>query len=145
MAELPYAGLSAAGNVPNTGNPFGINRNAGNFAAATEAALSRANWDYSRAELQPLIARLQSMYTNPNGHLEAVQGAQRSATQGFDRSLAAMDTDMSLAGLSLTPDQQQARNQVSSLQRGLTETSAMNMASRGQEEIKQQIATGLNR
>lgn len=123
-------------------NRFGINRGAKDYAAQTQAALLRSDWDYSRAELEPVLNRLQYMYENPNGEQEAIQGSRTAAGQGFDAGARSTAFEMKRAGLTLTPDQQQSLNQVQTFNRGLATGGAANLGARQYADLKDQIATG---
>jgi len=123
-------------------NRFGIDRGAKDYAARTQAALLRADWDYARGELNPLLDRLLYTYQNPNGEQESIQTSQAAATEGFDRGQRSVELNMRRAGLALTPEQRAAFDQVSSLQRGLASTSGANTGARQHAELKDQIAAG---
>lgn len=131
---------------PNTSvadpNRFGIDRGSKHYAEQTQAALLRGDWDYSRSELEPLLNRLQYMYQNPQGEQEAIQGSRAAGLSGYDAGQQSTAFEMKRAGLTLTPEQQQAFGQVSDFNRGLAATGAANMGARQFADLKDQIATG---
>lgn len=123
-------------------NAMGIDRNSKNYAANTEAALLRANWDYSRAELEPLLNRLQYLYNDPDGEMKAVKASREAAGQAFDRSVGGNELTMQMSGLSLTPDQQASYDKVKGYKRNLATGGAAVTAAREHAGLRDVIAAG---
>lgn len=139
-----YDGLSGLAQTPDPTNDFGFRRGSKNYAKNTEAALLRANWDRSRATLEPILNRMSYMYSNPEGEQEAVQAAQGLSTGAFDKSVRSAERGLAGQGLQLTDAQKSSFDRSASLGRGMAQVGAMNQATRAHDDLKQQIAVGLS-
>lgn len=123
-------------------NDFGIGRESNTFAAQTQAAMTRANWARSRGQLRPLIDRLNYSYFNPTGRLEATQGAGTLAVDGVRQAQQQFGRDARSVGLSLAGDQQTEVQRQFDVAANTSKLDAMNRASRGFDDRKNQIALG---
>lgn len=123
-------------------NALGVDRNAKDYAAQTQAALLRANWDYSRAELEPVMNRLLYMYNNPEGEANAVEQSRSAAAAAFDRNVSGNELTMRMQGLALTPAQQASYDKVKAYERNLATGGAAVTGAREYQGLRDAMATG---
>lgn len=129
-------------NQPNV-NDFGIGMGAKDYASQTQAALLRANWDYSQAELEPILNRLQYLYNDPQGEQKAVTQSREAAANAFDRTVGGNELTMRMQGLALTPEQQASYDKIKNYQRGLATGGAAVTGAREYQGLRDAIATGI--
>lgn len=124
-------------------NAFGYNPGSDDYAKNTQAALLRANWDYSQAELEPILNRLQYLYNDPQGELKAVTQSRDAAANAFDQNAGANELTMRMQGLTLTPEQQASYDKMQTYQRNLATGGAAVTGAREYQGLRDAIATGI--
>lgn len=130
---------SADGAPPNS---FGISSGDKNYAAKTNAAIRRADWERYKSQVRPIEDRLISQYNNPELRQMGIQGARDQVAKAFQNSGNAFEDRLSSYGLTLSPQQRQSYERQQNLAFGLADVNAGNRANRAFENRDQQIMTG---
>jgi len=143
MASIDNFALQpTTGGAGSETNEFGVKYGSSTFAADTQAGITRANWARSRGQLRPLIDRLNYTYFNPTGRQEAVQGAAALALDGVQQAQQQFGRESRSIGMALAPDQQAEVDRQFASVSNVAKLDAMNRASRGYDDLKNQIALG---
>lgn len=128
---------------PESYNAFGIEEGSKHYAADTMAALTRARWQDTRGMLQPLTTRMQYDYFNPMGRQELMQRSAQSAGLGLDQARTQLNERIQSTGMSLAPDQRAAIDSSFAQAKNVSLIDAKNRASRGYDEVRNSLATGI--
>jgi hypothetical protein len=142
IADPTSSMLRSAGGVAAGADLFGVSRGDKRYADRSQSILDQANWDEARGRLQPLLGRMNFAYNNATGRDEMVQGAAGLADGAFQGSLRSAARSLSSRGITLNAQQQASFDDSAGVAGGLARISAKNMASRGYDTLRDQIATG---
>ncbi|TAM30261.1 MAG: hypothetical protein EPN60_05305 [Nevskiaceae bacterium] len=118
--------------------------NDGRFAENVNAAILRSQYANWASTYKPIEDELLAAYKNPAVKAQATQESMDLFRRGYAATQGATDRRLASYGLTLTPEQQEARTRSSNLQQGLGTVSAFNGTARRIEDRDKQLLTGFS-
>lgn len=140
------AGLAQMQPAGETVNIYGqsFNTNDKRFAENVNAAILRSQYANWASTYKPIEDELLAAYKNPAIKAQATQDSMELFRRGYAATQGATDRRLASYGLTLTPEQQEARTRSSNLQQGLGTVSAFNGTARRIEDRDKQLLTGFS-
>lgn len=120
-------------------NSLGFNPASSTYAADTNAAIARRDWERYKEAFMPLEDYLFSMVNNPAYRTQQVSQNLQDFNQTFDAGQAGFSRNLSRYGLSLSPEESSSYARMSALNKGLGQVEAVNRTNRYVDEMENQI------
>lgn len=120
-------------------NLFGINPASNTYAGDTYAALTRQQWADYISTFVPIENQLIQYATDPQVVRDAMGEASSDVNKSFDAQSASTDRRLRGLGISLSPEEMNARKRSESLSRSLTDVGAQNTAGALTERRQQSV------
>ncbi len=124
-------------------NSLGVRYDSDDYAVRTHARITRKEWQDYQDRYFPIENDLISMYDSPELRMRETQRASDQVTKAFDKVPEQQDRFLRGLNVTLTPEQQKARERSHGLSKSLADVSARNTTLNDLEDRDYQIATGL--